>query len=123
MVIVGTRIVAADNSGARFLEVIKVLGSHRRKQATVADKVVVAVKNAAKRKKVKVHDVCTGIIIRHKRNFRRYTGFYISFTNNCVALIDKRKGGPMGTRIFGPYLYEMRRKKYIKFLQIASCIL
>jgi large subunit ribosomal protein L14 len=123
MVIVGTRIVAADNSGARFLEVIKVLGSHKRKQATVGDKVVVAVKNSAKRKKVKVHDVCTGIIIRHKRNYRRYTGFMISFTTNCVALIDKRRGGPMGTRIFGPYLYEMRRKKYIKFLQIASCII
>lgn len=122
MVIVGTRIAAADNSGARFLQVIKVLGSHKFKQATVGDKVVVSVKISAKRKKVKEHDVCTGIIIRHKRHYRRYTGFILSFSKNSVALIDKRRGGPMGTRIFGPYLYEMRRKKYIKFLQISSCI-
>lgn len=123
MVIVGTKIVAGDNSGARFLQVIKVLGSHQYKQATVGDKVVASVKISTKKKKVKTHDVCTGIIIRHKRNFTRYSGFILSFSSNCVALIDKRRGGPMGTRIFGPYLYEMRRKKYIKFLQIASCII
>lgn len=122
MVIVGTKIVAADNSGARFLQVIKILGSHKYKQATIGDKVVVAVKNSALRKKVKTHDVCTGIILRHKFPYFRYTGFILSFTNNSVALIDKKRGGPMGTRIFGPYLYEMRRKKYIKFLQISSCI-
>lgn len=122
MVIVGTKIAAADNSGAILLQVIKVLGSHQYKSATIGDKVVVSVKICAQKKKIKEHDVCTGILIRHRRNFKRYTGFMISFTRNSVALIDKRRGGPMGTRIFGPYLYEMRRKKYIKFLQIATCI-
>jgi large subunit ribosomal protein L14 len=123
MVIVGTKIVAGDNSGARFLKVIKVLGSHRYKSATIGDKLVASVQISTKKKKIREHDVCTGLLIRRRKNFARYSGFFISFSNNNVVLIDKKRGGPIGSRIFGPYMYELRRKKYIKFLHTAQSII
>lgn len=123
MVIVGTKIVAGDNSGARYLKVIKVLGSHKYKSATIGDKVVASVQISTKKKKIKEHDVCIGLIIRHRKNFLRYNGFLISFSNNNIVLIDKKRGGPIGSRIFGPYMYELRRKKYIKFLHTAKSII
>jgi large subunit ribosomal protein L14 len=122
MVIVGTRIVVSDNSGARFVQCIKVLGSHPKKSASIGDKIIVAVKNAAQKKKVKVHDVYPCILVRTKKNFLRYNGVYISFKKNSSVVTDRKRGSPMGTRIFGPYLYELRRKKFLKILSIASTI-
>jgi large subunit ribosomal protein L14 len=123
MVIVGARIVAGDNSGARFLRVIKVLGSHYNKAANIGDKVVTSVLISTKKKKIREHDVCTGLLIRRRKFFNRAIGISISFKYNAVALVEKKRGGPIGTRIFGPYLYELRRKKYNKFLHIATTVI
>jgi large subunit ribosomal protein L14 len=122
MVIVGTKIVASDNSGARILQCIKVLGSHPKKSAIIGDKIIVAVKNAAQKKKAKVHDVHLCILLRTKKKYCRCNGIYISFKKNSAVLIDRKRNSPIGTRIFGPYIYELRRKKFLKILSIASVI-
>lgn len=122
MVIVGTKIVIGDNSGARFGRVIRVLGSNLKKRATIGDKVVISVLNASTKKKVKVHDVCLGIVIRQSYSFFRFIGTAISFFRNYIVLIDKKREIPLGTRIFGPFLYEFRRKKYLKLLNLATSI-
>jgi large subunit ribosomal protein L14 len=123
MVIIGTKIVASDNSGARFMECIKVLGSHQKKSARVGEKLIVAVKNAAQKKKIKIHDVCQCILLRTKKKLARKNGIFISFKRNSAVVIEKKRSSPIGTRIFGPYIYELRRKKYVKILSIASSII
>ena len=123
MVIVGTKILSGDNSGARLIKVFKVIGSHKRKAAVIGDKIVGSIKLCSKKKKIKKHDVCTALLIRQKKKYKRYTGLYISFSYNYAVLIDKKRGGPLGTRIFGPFMYELRRKKFIKFLSIATTII
>lgn len=74
MVIVGTKILSGDNSGARFLKVIKVLGSHNNKPATIGNTLVVSVTRSTRRKKIKDHDVCVGLLIRQRKEYRRYIG-------------------------------------------------
>lgn len=104
------------------MQCIKVLGSGCRRCATIGDKIIVAVKNAAQKKKVRKHDVHSCIIIRKKRTYFRYNGIGIAFKKNSGVLIDKKRSAPLGTRIFGPFMYELRRKKYLKILSIATTI-
>ena len=109
---------SADNSGAKKLLCIKVLGGTRRRYAGLGDKIVVSVKEAAPVGKVKKGDVKKGVIVRTHREVRRSDGSYIRFDDNAVVLIDD-KGEPIGTRIFGPVARELRAQKYMKIISLA----
>lgn len=113
---------SADNSGAKRLYCIKVLGGTRRKYASVGDVVVVAVKEALPNSKVKKGDVKKGVIVRTKKEIRRPDGSYIRFDDNSVVLLDNN-GEPVGTRIFGPVARELRAKKYMKIISLAPEVL
>lgn len=109
---------SADNSGAKKLYCIKVLGGTRRKYATVGDTIVVAVKEAIPNAKVKKGDVKKGVIVRTRKELRRPDGTYIRFDENSVVLVDNN-GEPMGTRIFGPVARELRARKFMKIISLA----
>jgi len=123
MIIVGTKVIASDNSGVRFGVCIRILGAQRYKRAVIGDKIVIAVKNAAQHKKVKKHDVCTALVVRQTYNYRRYTGIYISFRKNAIVVIDKKRSVAVGTRFFGPLVYELRRKRNLKLVSLATSII
>ena len=109
---------SADNSGAKKLYCIKVLGGSKRKYASIGDTIVVAVKEALPNAKVKKGDVKKGVIVRTKREIRRPDGTYIRFDENSVVLVDNN-GEPVGTRIFGPVARELRARKYMKIISLA----
>ncbi len=109
---------SADNSGAKKLFCIKVLGGTSRRYATIGDTIVVAVKEALPNSKVKKGDVKKGVIVRTKKEIRRPDGTYIRFDENSVVLIDQN-GEPIGTRIFGPVARELRAKKFMKIISLA----
>jgi large subunit ribosomal protein L14 len=112
----------ADNSGARKLMCIKVLGGSRRKYARIGDIIVVAVKEAMPRSKVKKGDVKKAVIVRTRKETRRVDGSYIRFDENSAVLIGDQ-GEPIGTRIFGPVARELRGKKYMKIISLAPEVL
>lgn len=118
MIQVQTNMDVADNSGARVVQCIKVLGGSKRKVASVGDVIVVAVKEAIPRGKVKKGDVQRAVIVRTKKEIRRKDGSAIRFDTNAAVLIDK-EGEPIGTRIFGPVTRELRGKKYMKIISLA----
>jgi len=122
MVGIKTRFYITDNSGGRQGECIKVL-KKKYQHASVGDFIVVAIKKVKTRKKMKVkmHDVRFGIIVRTKKNIRRYNGIYISFEDNAMVLLDKNLN-PIGNRINGPLSYEVRMKKLMKLILIAPSI-
>lgn len=117
-----TYLDAADNSGAKRMQVIKVLGGSKRKYASVGDIVVVAIKEALPAAKVKKGDVAKAVIVRTKREVGRSDGSYIKFDNNSAVLIDAKKE-PIGTRIFGPVARELRAKKFLKIISLAPEVL
>ncbi|EKD41534.1 MAG: 50S ribosomal protein L14 [uncultured bacterium] len=122
MIQMTTVLNSADNSGAKKLYCIKVLGGTRRKYATIGDTIVVAVKEAIPNAKVKKGDVKKGVIVRTKKGFRRPDGTYIRFDENSIVLVDNN-GEPMGTRIFGPVARELRAKKFMKIISLAPEVL
>ena len=113
-----TLLNSADNTGAKKLLCIKVLGGTKRRYATLGDKIVVSVKEASSDAKVKKGDVKKGVIVRLHKEVRRSDGSYIRFDDNAIVLIDD-KGEPLGTRIFGPVARELRAKKYMKIISLA----
>lgn len=117
-----TILEVADNSGARQVVCIKVLGGTRKRYATIGDVIVVAVRDAAPRAKVKKGDVKRAVIVRTSREIRRSDGSYIRFDNNSAVLIDAQ-GEPVGTRIFGPVARELRAKKFMKIISLAPEVL
>ena len=117
-----TYLDAADNSGAKRMQVIKVLGGSKRKYASVGDIVVVAIKEALPAAKVKKGDVAKAVIVRTKREVGRSDGSYIKFDNNSAVLIDAKKE-PIGTRIFGPVARELRARKFMKIISLAPEVL
>ena len=119
MIITGTRINVADNSGARTVGCIKVLGSH--KYGVIGDSLIVSVKKCIPHKKVKKHEIYTGILIRQSFPFSRTNGSKLVFNSNDIVLINK-KGEPLGSRVFGPIPYELRRKKFMKIISISASI-
>jgi len=119
MIITGTRINVADNSGARTVGCIKVLGSH--KYGIIGDYLIVSVKKCIPHKKVKKHEIFTGILIRQSFPFPRINGSKLVFSSNDIVLINK-KGEPLGSRVFGPIPYELRRKKFMKIISISASI-
>ena len=108
----------ADNSGARKVQCIKVLGGSKRKTAAVGDVIVVSIKEAIPRGRVKKGDVHRAVIVRTKKEIRRADGGAIRFDPNAAVLINK-DGEPIGTRIFGPVTRELRAKKYMKIISLA----
>ncbi len=122
MIQVQSNMDVADNSGARVVQCIKVLGGSKRKVAGVGDVIVVAVKEAIPRGKVKKGDVQRAVIVRTKKEIRRKDGSAIRFDTNAAVLIDKA-GEPIGTRIFGPVTRELRAKKFMKIISLAPEVL
>jgi len=122
MIQVETRLRAADNSGAKVLYCIKVLGGSRRRYATVGDIIVVSVKAAMPNAKVKKGDVLKAVVVRTKKEVRRPDGSYIRFDENSAVLINQAKE-PIGTRIFGPVARELRAKRFMKIISLAPEVL
>ncbi len=112
----------ADNSGARKVMCIKVLGGSKRKYATIGDIIVVAVKEAIPNAKVKKGDVAKAVIVRTAKEIGRADGCYIRFDNNSAVLVDNQHE-PIGTRIFGPVARELRAKRFLKIISLAPEVL
>ncbi len=122
MIQMTTRLDVADNSGAKNVMCIKVLGGSKRKYATVGDVIVVAVKEALPNSKVKKGDVAKAVIVRTRRTISRPDGTYIRFDTNSAVLINAQME-PVGTRIFGPVARELRAKKFTKIISLAPEVL
>ena len=112
----------ADNSGAKKVACIKVLGGSRRRYASIGDVIIVSVKEALVNAKAKKGDVARAVIVRVKREIKRPDGSYIKFDTNSAVLITK-EGEPVGTRIFGPVARELRAKKFMKIISLAPEVL
>jgi large subunit ribosomal protein L14 len=117
-----TRLKVADNSGARQLLCIKVLGGSRRRYARVGDTIVATVKEATPNGNVKKGDIVRAVVVRTTQGVRRPDGSYIKFDENAGVVIDAT-GNPRGTRIFGPVARELRDKKYMKIVSLAPEVL
>lgn len=109
----------ADNSGAKIVRCIKVLGSTRRRYASVGDVIVVVIKDASPRALVKKKTIERAVIVRTKFPIRRKDGSYVRFDDNAVVIISK-EGEPKGTRVFGPVARELREKGFQKIISLAS---
>ena len=122
MIQVQTELNVADNTGARVVECIKVLGGSKRRYASIGDKIVVSVKDAIPNGKVKKGSVQKAVVVRTKKSVYRNDGSNVKFDNNAVVIIDD-KGEPIGTRIFGPVTRELRSKKQTKVISLAPEVL
>ncbi len=122
MVKESTRLVVADNSGAKSISCIRILGGSGRKYASIGDKIVVSIKNAIPGGNVKKGEVSKAVIVRTKKEIRRPDGSYIRFDENAAVLIDDQNE-PRGTRIFGPVARELRDKEYMKIVSLAPEVL
>jgi large subunit ribosomal protein L14 len=117
-----SRLKVADNSGAREVLVIRVLGGTRRRYASLGDQIVVTVKDALPSGNVKKGAVSKAVIVRTKKEVRRQDGSYIRFDDNAVVLLNNQ-GEMRGTRIFGPVARELREKDYMKIVSLAPEVL
>jgi large subunit ribosomal protein L14 len=122
MIQVQTELNVADNTGAKIVECIKVLGGSKRRYAHVGDSIVVSVKDAIPNGKVKKGSVQKAVVVRTKYPIFRNDGSTVKFDNNAVVIIDD-KGEPIGTRIFGPVTRELRLKKQTKVISLAPEVL
>jgi len=122
MIQVHTQMTVADNSGAKKVACIRVLGGTRRRYAQVGDIVVVSVKEALPHSKVKKGDVMRAVVVRTVKETRRADGSYIKFDDNSAVLINPA-GDPIGTRIFGPVARELRAKRFMKIISLAPEVL
>lgn len=113
----------ADNSGARKLQVIRVLGGYKKRYARIGDIVTCAVKEATPRAQIKKGDVVHAVLVRVRKETRRADGSYIRFDDNAVVVIDKKTKEPTGTRIFGPVARELRKLGYNKIVSLAPEVL
>ncbi len=122
MIQMQTNLQVADNSGARRVQCIKVLGGSKRKSASVGDVIVVSVKEAIPRGRVKKGEIQRAVIVRTAKEIRRDDGSSIRFDRNAAVLIDTT-GAPIGTRIFGPVTRELRARGYMKIISLAPEVL
>src|SRR5258706_3575794 len=122
MIQMRTVLDVADNSGARKVQCIKVLGGSKRKYASIGDIIVVSVKAAIPNAKVKKGEVTKAVVVRTAKEVGRSDGSYIRFDTNSAVLIDNQKE-PIGTRIFGPVARELRAKKFMKIISLAPEVL
>jgi large subunit ribosomal protein L14 len=117
-----TRLRVADNTGAREILTIRVMGGSRRRYASVGDVVVATVKQATPNGTVKKGEVVKAVVVRTKKEFGRNDGTYIAFDENAAVIIDAA-GNPRGTRIFGPVARELRDRNYMKIISLAPEVL
>jgi large subunit ribosomal protein L14 len=117
-----TKLTVADNSGARSVYCIKVLGGSKRRYAGIGDIIVVTVKEAIPNAKVKKGEVLKAVVVRTKKEIRRPDGSYIRFDDNSAVLINNQRE-PLGTRIFGPVARELRAKRFMKIVSLAPEVL
>ena len=122
MIQVQTELNVADNTGARRVECVRVLGGTRRRYASIGDSIVVSVKDAIANAKIKKGSVHRAVVVRTKYSVHRHDGSSVKFDNNAVVIIDE-KGEPIGTRIFGPVTRELRAKKFTKIISLAPEVL
>ena len=122
MIQVETNLEVADNSGARRIQCIKVLGGSKRRYASVGDVIVVTIKEAIPRGRVKKGEIAKAVVVRTANEIRRPDGSAIRFDSNAAVLINPQ-GEPIGTRIFGPVTRELRAKKYMKIISLAPEVL
>jgi large subunit ribosomal protein L14 len=118
MIQMRTILDVADNSGARRVQCVKVLGGSRRKYAALGDVIVVSVKEALPNMKVKKGQTARAVVVRTTREYQRPDGSYVKFDGNSAVLIDK-ENAPIGTRIFGPVARELRGKNFMKIISLA----
>lgn len=122
MILVGTKLRVADNTGAKVAECIRVRGGYRKRYGHVGDIIVAAVKEAIPHAPIKKSDVIKAVIVRTKKEIRRKDGTYLRFDENACVIIDD-KGEPKGTRIFGPIAREVRKRGYVKIASLAPEVL
>tara|TARA_B100000745_G_scaffold3229_1_gene2782 strand:- start:285 stop:653 length:369 start_codon:yes stop_codon:yes gene_type:complete len=122
MIQVQTELMVADNTGAKRIECIKVLGGSKRRYASVGDTIVVAIKEAMPKGKVKKGTVHRAVVVRTKKGIYREDGSKVKFDTNAAVLTDE-KGEPLGTRIFGPVTRELRSKGQMKIISLAPEVL
>ncbi|MBM5786458.1 MAG: 50S ribosomal protein L14 [Candidatus Fonsibacter sp.] len=122
MIQVQTELQVADNTGARIVECIRVLGGSRRRYATIGDIIVVSIKDAIPKGKVKKGDVHKAVIVRTRKELKRVDGSSIKFDANAAVLVQPN-GEPIGTRIFGPVTRELRSKNFMKIISLAPEVL
>ncbi|MCS7027854.1 MAG: 50S ribosomal protein L14 [Bacteroidia bacterium] len=117
-----SRLVVADNTGAKEVLCIRVLGGSKRRYASVGDIIVATVKDALPNGTVKMHDIVKAVVVRTKHPIRRKDGSYIRFDDNAVVIINNQKE-PRGTRIFGPVARELREKEFSRIISLAPEVL
>ena len=122
MIQTGSRLEVADNSGARQVECIKVLGGSHRRYAGIGDVIVVSIKDAIPRGKVKKGEVLFAVVVRTRSGVRRKDGSLIRFDTNAVVVLNKQRQ-PIGTRIFGPVTRELRGDAFMKIISLAPEVL
>lgn len=122
MIQMQTRLNVADNSGAREVMCVKVLGGSKKRYASIGDVIVVSIKEALPNAKVKKGDVAKAVVVRTVHKLRRADGSYIRFDDNSAVLINASKE-PIGTRIFGPVARELRAKQFVKIVSLAPEVL
>jgi len=113
----------ADNTGAKRIQVIRVLGGYQKRYAQIGDIVTCVIKEAIPHSMIKKSDVVHCVIIRQRKEYRRVDGSYIRFDDNAAVIIDKKTKEPKGTRIFGPVARELRTKGFMKIISLASEVL
>jgi len=113
----------ADNSGAKLVQCIRVLGGYKKRYARIGDMITITVKSAQPHSQVKKGQVLHAVIVRQKKETRRKNGTYIRFDENAVVIVDKEKKEPKGTRIFGPVARELRARGYTKIVSLAPEVL
>jgi large subunit ribosomal protein L14 len=117
-----SKLQVADNSGAKKLYCVRVLGGSKRRYARIGDIIVVTVKEAIPHAKVKKGDIMRAVVVRSKKELRRPDGSYIRFDDNSAVLINQNRE-PIGTRIFGPVARELRARKFMKIISLAPEVL
>ena len=118
MIQMQSNLFVADNSGARQIQCIKVLGGTKRRFASIGDIIIVSIKDAIPRGKVKKGEIFKAVVVRTKKNFSRADGTSIRFDRNAAVLLDKQED-PIATRIFGPVTRELRNNKFMKIISLA----
>jgi len=118
-----SRLAIADNSGAREILVIQVVGGTRRRYGGVGDVVVGTVKKAVPNSPVKKSSIVRAVIVRTKKEYRREDGSYIAFDDNAAVLLDHESRNPVGTRVFGPVARELRERGYSRIMSLAREVL
>lgn len=123
MIQMRTMLVSADNTGARRLQCIKVLGGYQRRYARIGDVITCAVKEATPHSMVKKGEVVHAVIVRQRKELHRPDGSAIRFDENAAVIIDQKSKEPKGTRIFGPIARELRNRGYAKIISLAPEVL